>query len=208
MKTLKKSYLFTFIAIVIITAGGYGIWKLVSTTDKEETQIERQDEGTVNNDISVEDDSTGKDLIDNQVEKDDSKVPLYEGWNTYNNDKFKITFKYPADWDLVEEVNEEIDSLRVIVSKNTYEFDLYIVAGSPDICDFSSGNFEELSNEEKVYRIKYQEDLNQYQVCMKEIEGQTFVTWTDPGYILYHVPKNPDESYLEILNNILLSRNR
>lgn len=157
-----------------------------------------------------------------------SQKDLYEGWKTYENEEFSVSFRYPNDWVLDEDIDEfeGSRSLIVTVTKNDYSFELHIPsASSPTLCTYPDtdpadvpehvfaldyNEYTEINDERIIYRRGLGPNSGTYVVCQKANNSseKLFETWTYPGYVDYKVrAKDLDESILSTMDKILLSKN-
>lgn len=127
-----------------------------------------------------------------------------EGYDIYTLDK-------PSDWSVVEDTEEGLSKLKV--SKNGYEIYINQEPGGGIECLYNGPEveypqtnytqFNEISTKEgKKFRRGKVSD-NKFEFCQKSDDG-----WSAPtvaGYIYYVVPKNPDNTILREMDEIITS---
>ena len=146
--------------------------------------------------------------------------------NHYRNEKFQIQFRYPSDWEVIEEVTDSSDTLSLKIGESMksdeYIFHYQVLATEYARCIYSDSNddsswlthvidfgdnYKDIDSEGIFRRgLSPYQDRDQYIVCMKDEDG--IYLSKSFGYITYENinPNRQDhEEMLATLDRILLS---
>ena len=116
----------------------------------------------------------------------------YDGWNTYENDKYGYSFKYPADWELNTDEADYDENAMVQITKgeNSLVFSVKLsgVGGAPinDCYDESDITTEQLEVDGKdLYSHQYNSSSTKDTCSTQAEENEYQVIYTDTEYDLF-----------------------
>jgi hypothetical protein len=159
-------------------------------------------------------------------------MDLTADWKTYITKDGVFSFKYPTDWNLVDD-SKNVDlyndgklqfQQNITISKGEYKFTSYNpLAWGPSACVFPDGpefegsfikfdEYTEVKGMISTYRRAKRElptevkaDNQGWTICSQEMTSETFVTVAWFGTASYQTPLNYDQNILKIMDQILAS---
>lgn len=144
-------YLLVALAAMLLVAATAGVtyWILNREEVSDTEDVLQTEENTVVEEKTnvVNDNSSVKEEV---VEENEAmSVDPYEGWNTYANDDFLVSFRYPSGWEITENSGEFVPSaetLDVVLTDNN-GYDVLILGLGHTGVAVATGNYSTVENE-------------------------------------------------------------